>query len=321
MHRPGRLWRTSAGTDAGGRTKQVMKVIPYRLNRALLLAAVVIAAAEVRLAAQTATPSPAELIRAAVNNEVAANDQGVKFMYVDRREDEHGSSTRLAVETTQATASILIALDGKPLTAQQRQAEQTRLQGMLDHPEEIRRKQKAEKEDDERTTKIVKALPDAFVFEADGEEPGESGLGRPGAELVRLKFRPNPSYKPPTRIEQVLAGMQGTVLIDARRYRIARIDGTLIKEVSFGWGIFGHLDKGGHFLVQQCEMGDGAWEISKMSLDFTGKILIFKNLRIQSTQVLSDFRPVPANLTFAQGVKMLEERQSEVAGNRAPNGR
>jgi hypothetical protein len=52
-----------------------------------------------------------------------------------------------------------------------------------------------------------------------------------------------------------------------------------------------------------------------MSLDFTGKILIFKNLRIQSTQTVSDFRPVPPNLTFAQGVKMLEERQVEVAGN------
>jgi hypothetical protein len=275
----------------------------------------VVVAASVRSAAQTPDLSPVELVRAAVSNEVAANSQSAKFMYLDRKEDEHGSSTRLAIETTQATASILLALDGKPLTPQQRQAEQIRLQGMLDHPEEIRKKQRAEKDDAERTMKIIRALPEAFLYEGDGREPGESGLGKPGAELVRLKFRPNPKYQPPSRVEEVLTGMQGVVLVDAAERRIARIDGTLMKEVSFGWGIFGHLDKGGHFLVQQSECGNSAWEISRMRLDFTGKILIFKNLRIQSTQLLSDFRPVPANLTFAQGVKMLEEHQIELAGN------
>ncbi len=294
-----------------------MEVISSRLNRVLLLAATVIAAAGGGSAAQTGTPSPAELIRAAVNNEVAANDQDARFMYLDRKEDDHGSSTRLAVETTQATASMLVALDGKPLTPQQRQAEEARLQGMLDHPEEIRKKQRAEKDDAERTTKIVKAMPDAFLYEADGKESGETGVGKPGAELVRLKFRPNPNYQPPSRVEQVLAGMRGVVLVDATEHRIARIDGTLIKDVNFGWGILGHLDKGGHFLVQQADLGDGRWEISRMSLDFTGKILILKNLKIHSIQLLSDFRPVPANLTFAQGVKMLEERQVEVAGNHA----
>ena len=242
-------------------------------------------------------------------------------MFLDRKEDGHGSSTKLAVETNQTVASMLIAVDGKPLTAQQRQNEEIRLQGMLDHPDEIRKKQKAEKEDSDRTERIVRAMPDAFLYEADGTELGETGTGRPGAELVRLKFRPNPAYRPPTRVEQVLTGMQGVVLIDATEHRIARIDGTLVKEVSFGWGIFGHLDKGGHFLVQQAEEGNGVWEISRINLDFNGRILLVKNLRIQSNEVLSDFRPVPANLTFAQGVKMLEQHQSETARNVPPAGK
>jgi len=310
----------SCGPQRGGdeRNESVMQIISYRWKRAVLLVTAVIAGPS---AQQMPILPPAELMRAAVDNEVAANDQDAKFMYLDRKEDEHGSKTKLAVETTQATASMLVALDSRPLTPQQRQTEEARLQGMLNRPEEVRKKQKAEKEDAERTLRMVKALPDAFLYESDGEQLGEAGLGKPDAKLVRLKFRPNPDYKPPSRLEQVLAGMQGVILIDAAERRIARIDGTLIKDVGFGWGIFGHLDKGGHFLVQQSELGGGIWEVSRMKLDFTGKILVFKNLRIHSDQILSDFRRVPSNLTFAQGVKMLKERQTEAAVSRTSGDR
>jgi hypothetical protein len=44
-----------------------------------------------------------------------------------------------------------------------------------------------------------------------------------------------------------------------------------------------------------------------MQLSFTGKILFFKKLNIQSNDVFSHFRPVPANLTFAQGVELLKK--------------
>jgi hypothetical protein len=105
------------------------------------------------------------------------------------------------------------------------------------------------------------------------------------------------------------------LLIDANKRRIARIDGTLFKEVGFGWGILGHLDKGGHFLVEQADTGDGAWEISHMSLAFTGKILIFKHLDIRSSESFSDFHEVPNNLTFAQGVDLLKKQEATLAQN------
>ena len=109
--------------------------------------------------------------------------------------------------------------------------------------------------------------------------------------------------------------MQGFVLIDSEARRIARIDGTLFKEVGFGWGILGHLDKGGHFLVEQRDVGDGSWDISRMSLSFTGKILLFKSIAIKSDEVFSDFRRVPADTTFAQGVEMLKAEEAKLAEN------
>jgi len=139
------------------------------------------------------------------------------------------------------------------------------------------------------------------------------GLDKEGTQLVRLKFRPNPGYSPPSHVEQVLTGMQGYLLIDTTVRRIARIDGTLFREVTFGWGIFGHLDQGGHFFVQQADVGDGAWDITEMNLNITGKILFFKSLSMVSDEVLSDFRRVPSDLSFAQGVKLLEAEQEKLA--------
>ena len=263
--------------------------------------------------------SPIELVRAAVANEVAAaNDSSTKHLFRSRKQTPQGSQTRLYVETREAMAGITIAYNDKPLAPEQMRAEEGRLADLLGHPDQLSRKHSQEKDSAERTLRIVRALPDAFLYEYDGEQPGTADLGKDGDRLVRLKFRPNPAYAPPSRVEQVLQGMQGFVLIDSAARRLARIDGTLFKEVGFGWGILGHLDKGGHFLVEQSEVGDGSWDISHMSLKFTGKILLFKTIAITSDEVFSDFRRVPADTTFAQGVEMLKAEQARLVENHQP---
>lgn len=286
--------------------------------RTALVAVIAIAGGSLSFTQGQSSLSPVELVRETVKNEVAANHGNAKFMYLDRKDDERGSKMRLAVETAQATASILIAENGKPIPPEYRRSEEARLQGMVDHPEEIAKKQKSEREDAERANRIMQALPDAFLYQADGTEPSQGGFGKVGDDLVRLKFRPNPNYKAPTHTEQVLTGMQGFLLIDVKEHRIAKIDGTLIKEVGFGWGVLGHLNQGGHFMVEQAEVGQGAWEVTNMKLDMTGKILMLKSLTIKSTEACSNFRAAPPNITFAQAVELLKKHESELAENQLP---
>jgi hypothetical protein len=262
--------------------------------------------------------SCALLVRVAVANEVAAaNDSSARHFFRSRKQTPQGSQTRIYIETREAMAGMTIAYNDHPLTPEQMQVEENRLANLARSPEQLSRKHSQEQENAERTLRIVRALPDAFLYDYDGEASGVPDLGKDGARLVRLKFRPNPAYQPPSRVEQVLPGMQGVLLLDPVARRIARIDGTLFKEVGFGWGILGHLDKGGHFLVEQRDVGDGSWEISRMALNFTGKILLFKNLAIKSDEVFSDFRRVPDGTTFAQGVEMLKAEEAKLAQNRA----
>jgi hypothetical protein len=267
-------------------------------------------------AAVSSYRDPAELVRKAVQNEIkAANDDTAHFLFRGTKITSKGSTTRLYVETKEATAGLVVAYNGKPLTPEQRHAEEERVERFINHPEELKKKREQERANAEHTLRIMRALPDAFLFEYAGEEQGSEGIGRAGQPLAKLKFRPNPRYQPPSHVEEVLIGMQGYVLVDTNRYRLASIDGTLFKEVAFGWGILGHLDPGSRFVVQQQEVGDDLWEISNMTLSFTGKILLFKNLSIVSTEVFSGFKQVPADLTFAQALELLKKEESSVAAD------
>jgi hypothetical protein len=264
--------------------------------------------------AQSVSATPIELVRETVRNEINSSD--AKFMFREREETGRGSQTKLIVETREMAAGMLVAINDKPLTVEERQKEQARLNELVNHPQELRKKLKADKEDTEHTNRIMKALPEAFLYSLDGVQSGTKEMGNPGDELVRLKFHPNPDYDPPSHTEQVLTGMAGYMLIDKLQHRIALIDGTLEKDVGFGWGILGRLDKGGRFVVQQGTMGTGVWQVTRMNLDLTGRILLFKKLVIKSTQTFSDFHEAPPNLTFAQGVELLKKQAQELAENR-----
>jgi hypothetical protein len=254
--------------------------------------------------------NPHELVRQAVDNEVKAGHDDVSLMFrVRRQTPKAGVQTREYVETAEGTAGMLVAVNDHPISPEQRQQEFARLQQLLQNPVELRKKQKQQKEDSERVNRMVKTLPDAFRYQYEGTEEVN------GLELVRLRFQPNPDFDPPSREQQVFTGMDGFLLIEPHQARIARIDGTLFKDVGFGWGILGHLDRGGRFVVVQGPVAKGYWTTTHMQLSFTGKALFFKSINIQETEDSSDFRRVPGHMTFAQGVEMLKQRNGVVAEN------
>ena len=286
----------------------------------LLLSTLILALSPALWAQEPAPQTPAvDLVREAVAQEVSAgSNPSAKFMFRSRKQTPKGSQTRLYIETNEALAGMLIAVNDQPLSAQQQQQEQDHLDWLINNPDQLRKKEARERDDNERTMKILKALPDAFRYEYIGLEQGDAEMGKPGDTMVRLKFTPNPEYSPPTHVEQVLQGMQGYLVIDKSEHRLARIDGTLFRDVTFGWGIIGHLDKGGHFLVQQADVGEGYWEISAMSLKMTGKILFFKSISMMSDEKFTDFQRVADSLSFAKGVELLKSEQEKLAHNHLP---
>ncbi len=255
--------------------------------------------------------NPKELVRQVVANEMKAGSDG-HYMYRDTKEKEDGSSvTKETIDTRDGVLARVVAINGKPLTPSQRDKEDKRLQRLLNDPNALAAKRKDQQEDEARIRKMVSALPDAFDYQYAGTERGPHG------ELVTLNFKPNPNYDPPSREQQVYTGMSGQMVLDLGEYRLAKIDGTLFRDVNFGWGILGKLDRGGKFIVEQADIGNGHWEPVRMVLNFTGKVFVFKPLKIKSVETTSDYRRVPDTLTVAQAVEMLKKADGVVAENGA----
>ena len=75
------------------------------------------------MAAEVPSIPPDELVRRTVWNELQAAKETAKYRFRDRKETPHGSQTKLMVETRDAMAGIVIAIDDRPLTAEEREAE------------------------------------------------------------------------------------------------------------------------------------------------------------------------------------------------------
>jgi len=100
--------------------------------------------------------------------------------------------------------------------------------------------------------------------------------------------------------------------------RLAKIDGTLFRDVDFGWGILGRLYKGGRFVLEQADVGSGHWDTTRMELKFDGKILMVKHIHLEETETEWDFHPVPKmNVQHALDVlrKSGDQIASALSGN------
>jgi len=260
---------------------------------------------------------PVAVVRRATQNEIAATGQAKPpyFMYKDHTQYRDHSITTEAIETPEGGLNRTIAKNGKALSAEEQAEADEKLKSFAYDSDARRKKRQSNRDDDQRAITLMRSLPDAFNYTVTGSTKGPSGH-----EMVHLGFKAKPGWTAPTRETRVLEGMEGDMVIDQTAGRIAEINGRLFKDVDFGWGILGRLFKGGKFIIHQADVG-GKWHETQEQLQFNGKILMVKNLTIDSNETMTDFRPVPSNITTAQALQMLQNPGEVVAENGGGGGR
>jgi hypothetical protein len=196
----------------------------------------------------------------------------------------------------------LLSSAGKPLSDAQTRNETGRILRFSHSPEEQRKAEQARRKDAEQCDSFMLMIPDAFVF----DYAGESG------NLMKVSFKPNPQFRPPSREGKVLQQMAGEMWVDARQKRLVSINGQLMNEVRFAGGFLGHLEKGGQFTVKRAELASGDWELTEMTVNMRGKALLFKTISVQQKELHSNFERVPDDLTLSDAANLLL-RQTIVA--------
>jgi len=247
-----------------------------------------------------------ELARKVVTNELKLQNEDLgHWMYRLEKEESGRKQVQVIVETRNGSLSRLLSIDNRPLDAKQQQKENQRIQRLVNNPGEQRKLQQASNKKAEQGERLFEILSDVFMF----------GYASRQGDLVKLAFRPNPNFRPPSVEARVFHGMQGELTVDTKQERLVAINGHLMEDVKFGGGLLGHLDKGGKFEVRQTEVASGQWEMTVLVVDIKGKALLFKTIDVQQAESHSDFHRVPDDLTLAEAASILNG-QTVVADNR-----
>jgi hypothetical protein len=275
--------------------------MPFSVVLALL-------AAQTAVAQSTSTQqrSPLDTVKNVIYNEMhPSGANNIHWKYRLEKTSGPRQETRTVVETQSGSLDRLMAVAGKPLTGAQEANEAKRILRFSHSPDEQRKAEEARRKDAEQCNTFLKMIPDAFVFEYAGQS----------ANAIKLNFKPNPRFQPPSREGKVLQQMAGEMWVDASQQRLLSITGQLMNEVKFGGGLLGHLEKGGQFTVKRAEIAPGDFELTELTVNMQGRALLFKSIAVQQKEIHSNFERMPDEINLADAASVLL-RQTLIASTR-----
>lgn len=248
--------------------------------------------------ASPASPEPpGQLVRETIYNELQDhNSHGYWRYWVEQRIQ---NDTRLVeqLETADGPLKRLVRTNGRPIDQQTRDEERARLQHLVNSPQEQASHRKDYLDDEKHVALIMAMLPESYVFEYAGQENG----------CHHLRFHPNPAYEPHSLEARVIHSMSGDLWIDSRMKRLSRLEGRVMENIDFGFGLLGRLDKGGWFRVQRIQVSPTEWKTQRIELHLSGRAVFFKTIARDTNELRGGFASVPAGLNLAQGARLLEQ--------------
>lgn len=250
-------------------------------------------------AAQRSDSNLTQLVRDLIHHELEmqAKDQSVWCFHKMEEKNRKPPQLFVACQSKDGEIDRLVAVNGEPLDEKQQGAEDLRLRNLLKNPAQLRKQAQQEHQDGQQAERLLKMIPEAFIFTREGGDD----------TLLKLKFKPNPKFHPSGYEAQVFHHMEGTLTLNTKERRLAEINGRLMDTVKFGGGFFGHLDKGGTFVVKEEEVKPQVWEVTTLDVKMDGKALFFKTIAVREKVITSDYRPVPQGTTIQQAAVLTKE--------------
>jgi hypothetical protein len=217
------------------------------------------------------------------------------WMYMVAKREGKQTLTEEQVDTKDGPLYRLLAIDGAPLNQEQRQKEDVRFDHVLRNPlQQLTRKLEHE-QDEQKLEKLVRLMPEVFVYDYDGVQ----------GDMVRIRFRPNASYNPPTYEARMVHSLAGTILVDAQQKRLAGLSGQVMDRVEFGYGLLGHIDKGGTIEIGRVEVEPLRWKTALIHIQITGRVVFFKTVNEQQYETRSEFRALPGDPGLLEASQLL----------------
>jgi hypothetical protein len=238
-----------------------------------------------------------ELVGVVVANELTDRVQLRKWIYTIEKQTGKQTLTQLQVDTRDGPLYRLLLVDGVGLDVGQRKQDDARIGRLLKDPRPLQKLKQAQADDELKLQNLMSLMPRAFVYDYDGAEEN----------LLRIKFRPNPDYNPPSYEARIVHSLAGTILIDTANKRLARVLGHLVTRVDFGYGLLGRIDSG-TLELERVEVGPKLWKTAFINVHFSGRMVVFKTFNKDQFERRSDFQVVSSDLSLAEARDLLVSR-------------
>jgi hypothetical protein len=235
-----------------------------------------------------AKPDTKQFVQQAVNDELAADrDDHSRWIYheVDRKPND--TVVQWVGETGNGDVNRVISRNGQQIPEAEQRAS---IDKFIHDPAAQAKRRRSGQHDDEQAEALLRLLPVAFIWTETGSDE----------KTTTLHFKPDPNFRPPSREARVFSAMEGDMTVENSHHRIQELKGTMIRDVNFGWGVLGRLEKGGSFSVERRETGPGIWQITETHVHIQGHALIFKSISEQEDDEKSSFTSEPGDVTFEQ---------------------
>ena len=222
-----------------------------------------------------------------------------RLVEIERKHDGDGrvkeTETR-AYEVTPVGAMFverLMSVNGKELSASERDKEDKRVQKEVE--DLVKRREKKEQKEERARAKGEKEKKDDDDVEIkDFLRISEITSVRremfQGHEVIAFDFEPRKGFKPKNRAEDIVNKLAGTIWVDETARQVARLEARLTDSYKIGGGMLASIGASTAFSFEQQKIGDEVWLPSSMEANISARVLLLAKFNRSVERRYSEYK-------------------------------
>lgn len=223
-----------------------------------------------------------------------------RLVEIERKHDGDGRVKYTDTRTFEVTpvglrlVRRLMTVNGKELSASEREKEDKRVQKQVEDILERREKKQQEKDRARARGEQEKEKDDDNVTILDFLRLSEiTSIRREmfrGHEVIAFDFEPRKGFKPRNRSEEIVNKLAGTIWVDEAAEQVARLEARFTDSFKIAGGLLASIAPSTAFAFEQDKIGDEVWLPSVMEANLSLRLMVFAKLSRSVEQHYSDYK-------------------------------
>jgi hypothetical protein len=246
-------------------------------------------------------PELEPLLKAITDNQDKIDEMRERYtcraVEIERKHDGDGrvkeTETRVYEVTPLGGSFVekLISVNGKELSASEREKEDKRVQKEVE--EIIKRREKKEHKEEQARAKGEEKKDDDVEIKDFLRISEITSVRREmfrGHEVIAFDFEPRKGFKAKNRAEDIVNKLAGTIWVDETARQVARLEARLTDSYKIGGGMLASIGASTAFSFEQEKIGDEIWMPSSMEANISARVLLLAKFNRSVERRYSDYK-------------------------------